>query len=79
MSSKYFPQFCYYLPVGKGHGCLFLKNIPMVKDQCFVQRSVKIGLVVLQKSKTLKVYRLTDGQTDKQQAIRKAHLSFHLT
>ena len=65
-------------PHGEGHGLSFEQTWFSPTQGCFVPSLVKIGLVVLQKSKTWKVYRLTDGQTDKQQAIRKAHLSFRI-
>ena len=61
-----FPDFAIISPWEKAMAVYFNKTeFPSVKGQCFVQRSVKIGLVVLQKKmKMWKVHRQTDRGTD---------------
>ena len=67
-------------PLGEERGPSFKQTwIPSIHG-CFVPCLVEIGPVVLEKKlKMWKVYRQTDRQTDdRQQAIRKAHVSFQL-
>ena len=66
-----------YLPLGNWQGPSFEQTWISFTKGCSVQSVVEIGPVVLEKKLNMwKVYRRhTD---DRQQAIRKAHLSFHL-
>ena len=83
-SNNFFFTILLLSPLGKGLGLSFEKNgIPSTLG-CVVLNLFEIGQVVLEKKlKIGKVYRQTDGRTDRQtdhgqQRIRKAHLSFQL-
>ena len=66
-------------PLEEGRVPLSVKNWIPSTQGCFVPSLVEIGQMVLEKKlKMWKVYRRTDRQTDRQQAIRKAHLSIQL-
>ena len=67
-------------PLGKGCCLSFAEIWIPITQGCFVASFVEIGPVVLKKKmKMWKVYRQTDRQMDdRQQVIRKAHLSYQL-
>ena len=68
-------------PLGEERGPAFEQTWIPSTQGCFVPSLVEIGQVILEKKlKMWKVYRRTDRQTtdDRQQVIRKAHLSFQL-
>ena len=75
---RFFNAISKLSPFGKGHDPLFGQTWIPFSQGCFVPSFVEIGQVVLEKMKMWN-YRQTDGKkNDRQQAIRKAHLSFQL-
>jgi hypothetical protein len=72
-----FLHFCYYLPLGKDIP-LHLINLksPLPKDD-LCQVWSKLAQRLWRRSRKCKSLQ-TDGRTDRQQATRKAHLSFQL-
>ena len=75
-------------PLWERCGPSFAKTWIPFTQVCYVPSLVEIGLVVLEKMKIWKVYRRTDGWTDRRkdrqtdngrQVIRKAHWSFQLS
>ena len=77
----FFSFFCYEFPLQKDKVLHMNKfESPLPKDAfpftqgCFVLSLVEISPVVLEKK--MKCEKFTDRQTNRQQVIRKAHLSF---